>query len=104
MSTLREIAEETGLAIGTVSRILRGKQRVADETRTRVFEVAERLQYRPNMLIRGVQTGRTQTIGVDMNLGGLTGLSFMFARALMSKPMSVRSAVGTYRSPSLTGR
>jgi len=69
MSTLREIADETGLAIGTVSRILRGKQRVADETRKRVFDVAERFKYRPNMLIRGIQTGRTQTIGVDMRVG-----------------------------------
>lgn len=69
MSTLREIAEETGLAIGTVSRILRGRQRVAEDTKKRVFEVADRLKYRPNMLIKGIQTGKTQTIGVEMRLG-----------------------------------
>ncbi len=68
MSTLREIAEETGLAIGTVSRILRGKQRVAQDTEKHVFEVADRLKYRPNMLIRGIQTGRSQSIGVDMRI------------------------------------
>lgn len=66
MSTLREIAEETGLAIGTVSRILRGKQRVAQDTEKRVLDVAQRLRYRPNMLIKGIQTGRTQSVGVDI--------------------------------------
>lgn len=64
MATLKDIAEETGLAIGTVSRILRNRERVADDTRARVLEVAERLKYRPNLLVRGIQSGRTQTIGV----------------------------------------
>lgn len=64
MATLKDIAEETGLAIGTVSRILRNRERVAEDTRARVLEAARRLKYRPNLLVRGIQSGRTQTIGV----------------------------------------
>lgn len=64
MATLRDIAKETGLAIGTVSRVLRNRERVTEETRARVFESAERLKYRPNLLVQGIQKGRTQSIGV----------------------------------------
>ena len=64
MATLRDIAEETGLAVGTVSRVLRNRERVTDETRQRVFEAAERLKYRPNLLVQGIQKGRTQSVGV----------------------------------------
>jgi len=66
MSSLKKIACETNLAEATVSRILRKKDHCKQETRERVFEVARRLKYRPNMLVRGMQTGRTKTIGVVM--------------------------------------
>ncbi len=64
MATLKEIAQETGVAIPTVSRILRGQDQVSPETRERVQAAARRLKYRPNLLVRGMQTGRTQTVGV----------------------------------------
>ncbi|MDF7827012.1 LacI family DNA-binding transcriptional regulator, partial [Pontiellaceae bacterium B12227] len=48
-----------------VSRVLRGRQdRIPETTRKKVLEAAERLGYRPNLLIQGVQTGRTMNIGV----------------------------------------
>lgn len=68
MSTLKDIANQTNLAVGTVSRILRGKERVSQATRKRVFEAAEDLKYRPNLLVRGIQTGSTNTIGVMMRM------------------------------------
>ncbi len=61
---LKNIAEDTGLTKATVSRILAGKDRCPETTRERVREAAKRLGYRPNLLIRGVQTGRSGTIGV----------------------------------------
>lgn len=66
--TLRMLAEELDLTIGTVSRILSDKgDNYATATRQRVHEAAARLKYRPNALIRGIQTGRTGTAAVILS-------------------------------------
>ncbi len=64
MSNLKKIAIEAGLAEGTVSRILKGSDQCAEKTRERVLAIARKHKYRPNMLVQGMQTGRTKTIGV----------------------------------------
>jgi LacI family transcriptional regulator len=45
--TMREVAEATGLSIGTVSEALRNKAGVAPETRARVLEAAAEMGYAP---------------------------------------------------------
>lgn len=62
--SLREIAEKTSLSVTTVSRVLRQRGEISGETRRRVLEVAESMRYRPNLLVQGIQTGRTRTMGV----------------------------------------
>lgn len=62
--SLKKIAEEANLSIATVSRALRNRKEVSSKTRRKVHEIAKKMQYRPNMLIRGIQTGKTQNIGV----------------------------------------
>lgn len=66
--SLKQIAEAAGVSIGTVSRVLRNQDQVAPETRQRVLAEAERLRYRPNLLVRAIQTGRTRTIGVMLSM------------------------------------
>jgi LacI family transcriptional regulator len=60
----QDIAREANVSRVTVSLVLAGKDQTSEETRRRVMEVATRLQYRPNLLVRGMQTGRSHTIGV----------------------------------------
>src|SRR2546425_12731816 len=60
----QDIAREANVSRVTVSLVLAGKDQTSEETRRRVMEVAKRLQYRPNLLVRGMQTGRSHTIGV----------------------------------------
>jgi LacI family transcriptional regulator len=63
--TLADIGREAGVSFSIVSRVLRNRRdRIPDETRKRVMDAAERLGYRRNLLIRGVQTGRSMNIGV----------------------------------------
>lgn len=62
-SSLKEIARASGVSIASVSRILRGKDQCAADTRERVHEAARLLRYRPNLLVQGIQTGQTRTIG-----------------------------------------
>jgi LacI family transcriptional regulator len=61
---LKQIGAAANVSIATASKILRGKDESSAETRKRVFEAAEKLKYRPNLLVQGMQTGRTQTVGV----------------------------------------
>jgi LacI family transcriptional regulator, galactose operon repressor len=67
MVTLKNIAENAGVSIGTVSTVLnkkRGAIRVSPATQLRVMEVAKRLKYMPNTMARGLRTGRSYLIGV----------------------------------------
>jgi len=63
-SSLKTIAREAGLAEGTVSRIIKGTDQCSEATRARVMKIATKHKYRPNMLVRGMQTGRTKNVGV----------------------------------------
>jgi LacI family transcriptional regulator len=62
----KRIAETAGVSQSTVSLVLSGRRVNSDETSERVLKAAERLKYRPNLLVRGMQTGKTHTIGVMM--------------------------------------
>ncbi len=63
--TMKTIAEEAGVTLTTVSRILNHKGgKYAKDTKEKIFEIAERLKYRPNALVHGMQTGRTNTAGI----------------------------------------
>lgn len=47
--TIRKVAEEAGVSIGTVDRILHHRGRVSKETTTRVLEIIDKLGYKPNI-------------------------------------------------------
>lgn len=75
---MKVIAEEVGLSMMTVSRVLSGKSKVAPATAQKIQEVAERLKYRPNRLVRAMRIGRSGLIGVVMP----TGLGSFYGRVL----------------------
>ena len=62
--TIKDVAREAGVSINTVSRALNGKPDVSPETRRQVLAVAERLNYMPNKLARGLRSNKTGIIGV----------------------------------------
>lgn len=64
--TLHDVAREVGVHPSTVSRALDPTRRdmVKEATRARIAEVAERMGYRPHMVARGLQSGRTATVGL----------------------------------------
>ncbi|HEY4235672.1 MAG TPA: LacI family DNA-binding transcriptional regulator [Lacipirellulaceae bacterium] len=62
---LKDVAKAANVSLAAASRILRGdRERFGDETCRRVLEASQRLGWRRNLLVNGMQTGRTQTIGV----------------------------------------
>jgi LacI family transcriptional regulator len=64
VSTIREVSSLAGVSISTVSRVLNGTVPVADETKQRVLEAVERLEYRPNAFARSLVTNRSECLGV----------------------------------------
>ena len=63
-TTLADVAREAGINVSTASRALNGRYGVRNELRDRVAAIAERLKYRPNLVARGLVTGRSQMLGL----------------------------------------
>ncbi len=62
---LKDVAEAANVSLAAASRILRGdRERFGAETCRRVLEASRQLGWRRNLLVSGMQTGHTQTIGV----------------------------------------
>ncbi len=80
--TIQDIAERVGVSKGAVSVVLNGANsstRVSAITRQRIMDMAESLNYRPNVAAQALTRGRMDTIGV------------MFGFANASDPIMSRS-------------
>src|SRR6516164_4726585 len=62
--TIRDVAAEAGVSIGTASKALNGQGKLRAETRERVTEVAQRLGFAPNTLAQALLAGRSFTVGL----------------------------------------
>jgi DNA-binding LacI/PurR family transcriptional regulator len=62
--TLTDVAKLARVSTMTVSRVINGHAKVATETRERVMVAMDSLDYRPNMMARGLASGRSRSIGV----------------------------------------
>lgn len=63
---IKEVAAKAGVSITTVSRVLNSPDKVNENTRNKVLEVMEELDYTPNWFARNLQNSRTNIIGVIM--------------------------------------
>jgi len=61
---LKDIAEELGVSVVTVSKALGDRPDVAKETRARILERVKHYNYRPNLAARSLVTGRSSLIGL----------------------------------------
>lgn len=62
--TIKQVASEAGVSTQTVSRVLNERPDVAPETRQRVKQIIERLDYLPSALARSLIHQRSHTLGV----------------------------------------
>lgn len=66
-ASLKDIAKKLNISITTVSWVLsdQGTQkRISKATQDKIWQYAKELNYRPNLLARGLNTGMTGTIGL----------------------------------------
>lgn len=79
MATLKDIADQTNVALSTVSRVLNEKpdMHVTEETRRRILETAEALGYRKERQ----QEQKEQVIGIAYETAGLSIPAFLYGNA-----------------------
>ncbi|MFC4138340.1 MULTISPECIES: LacI family DNA-binding transcriptional regulator [unclassified Microbacterium] len=63
-TTLADVAAAAGVSLSTASKVLNGTGRASEETRARVRETAERLDFRPNALARSFASGQSELVGI----------------------------------------
>ena len=55
MATIKDVAKEAGLAVGTVSRVMNNRGYISDSARKKVEEAMKKLNYHPNEMARSLQ-------------------------------------------------
>ncbi len=61
---INEIAKKSGVSIATVSRVMNNKGPVKQETKQKILQIANELNYKPSPIARGLARKKTDTIGV----------------------------------------
>jgi len=61
--TIRDVAQDAGVSVAAVSKVLRNAYGVSDILRTKVETSIEKLNYRPSVAARAMR-GRSQTVGM----------------------------------------
>ncbi|NLX03900.1 MAG: LacI family transcriptional regulator [Phycisphaerae bacterium] len=62
--TIEQVAQAVGVAKSTVSHAFSGQRPISASVRRRIFEAAERLNYRPHYAAQALASRRTMNIGV----------------------------------------
>lgn len=63
-STMQDVARRAGVSVATVSRVLNGSDKVIDETRERVLQACDDLDYSLHLAAQRLRLGKTNTICV----------------------------------------
>lgn len=63
-TTIIDIARELQISKSTVSRALHGHKDIHEDTRRIVLEMAQKMDYQPNLLAYGLAKSKSQTIGI----------------------------------------
>jgi len=62
--TIADVAQEAGVSMMTVSRVINHKDGVSEETARRIWGIIDQLGYRPSGLARGLASSKSQTLGL----------------------------------------
>lgn len=63
-TTMMDVAERAGVAIGTVSHVINGTATISDETKSKVDRAIRELGYKPNSFARSLRKNQSKMIGL----------------------------------------
>ena len=90
--TIADVAAQAQVSVNTVSRALSGKDGVSEVTRARILQIAQNLNYRPNILARSMRQEKTDFVGVlVLDIGNVifTKMIKGIENELMGKDLSI---------------
>ncbi len=64
MPTIKDVAKETGLSVGTVSRVLNNRGYISSSAREKVEAAMRKLKYQPNEIARSLSQSTSSIIGI----------------------------------------
>lgn len=64
MVTIKDVAKEAGVGVGTVSRFINGDEAIKTKNRILINDAIKKLGYEVNSIARSMKTQKTMTIGV----------------------------------------
>ena len=64
MTTIKDVAREAGVSLGTVSNVLNGRESVKPENREKVLKAIKKLRFHYNMTASALRTKTTKNIGL----------------------------------------
>ncbi len=64
MTTMRDVAQQAGVSISTVSHVVNNSRNVSEDARSRVLLAMQMLDYKPNALAQNLRRQQTFTIGM----------------------------------------
>ena len=85
MATMKDVAKKAGVSTYTVSNVLNNLSYLKEETRQKVLDAIDELDYKPNYAGKLLRTQSTRNIGVSLPVltGSLTGNDF-FSQVLLA--------------------
>ena len=72
MVSIKDVAKEAGVAISTVSKVLNNYPNVSEETRLKVYEVVERLNFVPNAVAATLSSKKAGRVALLLKLNNQT--------------------------------
>lgn len=64
MPTMKDVAREAKVSLGTVSNVLNNRSSVSEENRIKVMNAVNKLKFRPNVAARTLKTNSSKSIGL----------------------------------------
>ena len=61
---IKDIAEKAGVSIGTVDRVIHNRGQVKEETRQRIKNIIDTMEYTPNLFAKSLSMKKNFKIGV----------------------------------------
>jgi len=62
--TIKDVAKEAGVSLATTSYVLNGKKSFSDETKKKVLDAVDKLDYKPSSFAKAMRSGKTKSIGL----------------------------------------
>jgi LacI family transcriptional regulator len=64
LPTIKDVARQAGVSVGTVSRVLNGNQTVSPDIKAKVENAIAGLNYAPNSFAQGMRSGTKRSVGI----------------------------------------